>query len=90
MDVWAQVAALWMNKNAQLVAVLKDEDRMFQVAYLADILIKMNDVNLSLKGTTVNLFYTNAKLCSFEMKLLYWLEYVGKGDMDCFSIRKCS
>ena len=77
-----------MDHNALLAMVLNDEDWVCKLAYLADIFIKMNEMNPSLQGKTATVFDANTKVSSFKRKLMYWLECVEKEDINCFLLTK--
>lgn len=55
-----------MEREAQLVTVLNDEDLLCRLAYLTGIFRKVNVMNLSLQGKSVTVFDTYAKVTSYN------------------------
>lgn len=50
MKLYLEVAAFFIDHNNQLAKVLIDENLVWKLSYLVDMLSKMNEKNLSLKG----------------------------------------
>ncbi len=54
------------------------------LAYLSDIFIHMNDLNLSIQGKNINILKWCEKLNAFKEKLSLWHRRVKKGNLSNF------
>uniref|UniRef100_A0A674KES1 BED-type domain-containing protein n=1 Tax=Terrapene triunguis TaxID=2587831 RepID=A0A674KES1_9SAUR len=66
----------WLSRGKVLV-------RLFELAYLADIFAKLNEINLSLEGKNVTIFTTVDKISLLKKKLEFWVSSVEQNNFDC-------
>lgn len=57
---------------------------LMKLAYLSDMFLKLNEVNLQLQGTNTHLPHLADKITSFIRKLEMWLQRVKDGNVDSF------
>ena len=57
----------------------RDVKWLQQLAYLADIFQKLNELNLAFQGRQVNIFVAEEKICAMKRKLELWAELVSEG-----------
>ena len=57
---------------------------LMKLAYLSDMFLKLNEVNLQLQGTNTHLPHLADKITSFTRKLEMWLQRVKDGNVDSF------
>lgn len=79
-----ELAIFLQNDKFTLADRFRKVSWLIQLAYLADIFTKLNDVSLSLQGKNVNIFNTKDKLRSLLRKLQYWTVAVEENNMDPF------
>lgn len=60
-ELRAEVVTFLMDHNAQLVSILNDENWVSELTYLADMLSKTSEMNLSLQEETVTVFKAMTK-----------------------------
>jgi hypothetical protein len=67
---------------------LCDERWIMNLAYLADIFKKLNDLNLSLQGKVVTAFEASDKVQAFKKKIKFWAESMKNRILDSFPVVK--
>ena len=60
-----------------------DEVWVCKVAYLADIFLKLNELNLSLQGSDINILNVQDRIESFLLKIEFWIGCVKKNQTEC-------
>lgn len=68
------------------VVLLRDEQWLMKLAYLADIFDKLNVICKALQGKTTTRFTVNDKMSSLEDKLGFLIECVDQHNYECFTI----
>ena len=61
-----------------------DNNWLVTLAYMAVILSKLNELNLSLQGPAITVFKAYDKVKSFQEKINLWLRYVKSNDFSPF------
>ncbi|KAF2901803.1 hypothetical protein ILUMI_04386 [Ignelater luminosus] len=74
------------NNKEKFIELLSNPSWLMNLAYLADIFTKCNEVNLSLQGKSVTVFNTRDKIASFERKLQFWMSTLEQNNFACFPI----
>jgi hypothetical protein len=67
-----------------LVTYFEDEGWFYQLAYLADIFNKFNDLNLQIQGFDKNIFKAREKMKGCYKKLLFWINCANNGNVPVF------
>ncbi|XP_044285324.1 zinc finger MYM-type protein 6-like [Varanus komodoensis] len=70
--------------DSALVKPLLDEEWMAKLAYMADIFILFNELNISLQGFSTNIFTLRNKMDAFKKKLVLWDSRVQEDDIEMF------
>jgi hypothetical protein len=79
-----ELYAYFLDHKFHLSDGLTNFSWLLRVAYLADILTKLNEVTLSLQGKNVNIFNAKDKILSLSRKLQFWISPIGQNNFDCF------
>ena len=74
-----------MDRKNELAAKLTDPDWIVKLLYFSCIFEKLNGLNLSLLGESMNILRANNKIEAFKKKLQYWAGLLKSGKMDMFS-----
>jgi hypothetical protein len=70
--------------TSDFITYFEDEGWFCQLAYLADIFNKFNNLNLQLYGFENNIFKACEKVKGFYRKLLFWINCVNKRNAVVF------
>ena len=73
------------EKNSLLKDLLSDEMCTAKLAYLADIISRLNDLNCSLQRNHNNIFTLRNKTDAFQKKPVFWKSKDQKGNIDMFA-----
>ena len=65
-----------MDRKRELAAELTDPDWIVKLLYLTCILEKLNGLNLSLQGQSMNILTASNKVEAFKKKLRHWTAYL--------------
>ncbi|XP_076322307.1 protein FAM200C-like [Tachypleus tridentatus] len=75
----------FLRERVQELAIYFKEPSFVQMlAYLADVFLALNELNLSLQGRGLNIVTTNTKLAAFKEKLVLWIKRVKMGNLANF------
>ena len=80
-----EVYLFLMDRKHELAANLTDPDWIVKLLYLSCIFEKLNSLNLSLQGESMNILTANSKIEAFKKKLKHWADLLESGKMDMFS-----
>jgi hypothetical protein len=73
------------HKHDVYTSNLRDVKYVVLLTYLADIFLKLNDLNLQLQGTNgIDIFSVHGKIKAFTKKLILWKNNVQDYKYDCF------
>lgn len=73
MELGAEVEGFLMGNDPQLANVLNDVTWVCKLAYLSDLISKMDEINLSLQGETIAVFKeTTMSLLLREILCIVW------------------
>ena len=64
---------------------LSDVEWVAKLAYLSDIFSYINDLKLSLQGTSINAFHLFNKIDGFKKKNNFWVDKVNNNNIDVFN-----
>ncbi|XP_076325352.1 protein FAM200C-like [Tachypleus tridentatus] len=75
----------FLRERVQELAIYFKEPSFVQMlAYLADVFLALNELNLSLQGRGLNIVTASAKLAAFKEKLVLWIKRVKMGNLANF------
>ena len=74
-----------MDRKHKLPSNLFDLGWIVKLLYLSCIFEKLNGLNLSLQGVSMNILTANNKIEAFKKKLQHWAGLLESGKMDMFS-----
>ena len=74
-----------MHRKHELASNLTDTDWIVKLLYLSRIFEKLNGLNLSLQGKSMNILTANNKIKAFKKKLQHRAGLLESGKMDMFS-----
>uniref|UniRef100_A0A3Q2PQY9 Uncharacterized protein n=1 Tax=Fundulus heteroclitus TaxID=8078 RepID=A0A3Q2PQY9_FUNHE len=77
-DLREEVLLFLAEINSPLVKHMED----MKLAYLSDVLDKINTLNICLQGKECNIFYAQDQLCGFRKKLELWSARVERGSVE--------
>ena len=80
-----EVYLFLMDRKNELAAELTDPDWIVKLLYSSCIFDKLNGLNLSLQGESMNVLRANNKIEAFKKKLQQWAGLLESGKMDMFS-----
>lgn len=87
--MFAEVAELFMDHDAQLANILNYENWLWKLPYLEYVLGKINEKYQFLQNqTTVTVLKAATKVSSFKRLFIYWLDYVSKENIIAFKVLK--
>ena len=73
-----------MQHGSHLATLFENSAWLAQLAYLADIFGKLNELNLSLQGINTNILNLYDKVGGFQKKIELWKELCSEGEFACF------
>lgn len=73
------------NKQSPLAAHFSDKSWLAKLAYLSDIFMTLNDLNLTMQGRMADTFRLADKIAGFKAKLETWARRVNRGVFDMFT-----
>lgn len=80
-----QIYQMLIDKNKdQLSNLLSNPEWMTQTAYLSDFFSRINELNLSLQGKGLNMFYYVDKLKAFLEKIDFWINCIQRRNFIIF------
>ncbi|XP_076315873.1 protein FAM200C-like [Tachypleus tridentatus] len=75
----------FLRERVQELAIYFKEPSFVQMlAYLTDVFLALNELNLSLQGRGLNIVTASAKLAAFKEKLVLWIKRVKMGNLANF------
>lgn len=83
-ELQEEVTCFFSKLKSDLITYFEDEGWIYQLAYLADIFNKFNDLNLQLQGFNKNILEVREKAKGFCTKLLFWINCVNNGSVAVF------
>ena len=72
------------HRNSNLAASLESDEFVQSVAYIADVMHHLNELNLSLQGQQINVVTACEKVKAFKLKLSLWSRRIGNGNLANF------
>ena len=72
--------------NTDLNLIVSDEIWLEELAYLADIFLLLNGLNLSLQRRDTNILISQNKIVAFTKKLQFWKNKINENVLDMFSV----
>ena len=77
--------AMFLEGKCDFVKYLRDEESVLKLTYLADIFLRLNELNLYLQGTEgISIFAVHDKIRGFMKKLVLWKNCINNQNYDCF------
>ena len=80
-----KVVIFLTEKNSELVHHLPNNSWLLKVRYLADLFEKLNKLNLSLQGESINIFTLKSKIGAFIKNLGIWKLKVENDSFEMFT-----
>ncbi|XP_071052621.1 zinc finger BED domain-containing protein 5-like [Onthophagus taurus] len=77
------------DKDKKFTNFLTDEEWLCRLAYLSDIFLKLNELNLSLQGEQLNILVANDKIKAFTKKIDLWCSYCKENNFAAFPTLEC-
>jgi hemerythrin-like domain-containing protein len=78
MELGTEIAMFLRQKENKLCEEFETQCFILSLAYLADILSHLKDLNISLQGSEVTVLDANEKIAAFQQKLALWKRHVAK------------
>ena len=72
------------HRNSNLAASLESDEFVQSVAYIADVMHHLNELNLSLQGQQINVVTACEKVKAFKLKLSLWSRRIDNGNLANF------
>lgn len=63
----------------------QDKEWLQRLAYLADVFSKLNELNMSLQGTNINIFAAAEKIDAMKRKMEAWVDLASESRVDSFT-----
>ena len=80
-----ELSVLLNTQKFSLSSHLLDPTWLQRLAYLADILAKLNELNLSLQGKDFTVFKAHDKIRAISRKVQFWHFCIESSNTECFS-----
>jgi len=80
-----EVTLFLQQHNFPSYDLVSNKHWQYKLAYLSDIFSKLNELNLSLQGKTINILSANSKIKSFKKKILLWISCLESRNVVHFS-----
>jgi len=80
----SEVDLFIIDKKSDLSHYFQDKKWVARLAYLSDILLYINELNLKLQGPDTTIFNAWNKIESFKKKLKLWLNIITNGNNEMF------
>lgn len=74
----------FLEEKTELAACLLDDQFIMKLTYLSDIFLKLNELNLYLQGSGVDIFSVHDKIRGFIKKIDLWKKKIQNHNYDCF------
>ena len=87
-ELMSEVTAFLESAEHELVGVIKKHSWKVYLAYLADIYMKINELNLSLQGRQKTIIETMSSVRGFQEKIGLWISKFTYGDFYMFPTLK--
>ncbi|GFX79545.1 zinc finger BED domain-containing protein 5 [Trichonephila clavipes] len=84
-ELRAELQIFLSDTSFNLKNRLYDKPRLFRLSFMADILQKLNELNLSLQGKPATIFQSFNKITTFKRKLEFWIICIGKREIESFT-----
>lgn len=78
-----EIEVFLREHRSSLSSQFIDEVWLCKVANLADIFLKLNELNLSLQGCTINILNVQDRIEFFLVKIEFWIGCVKKNQTEC-------
>lgn len=80
-----QLQKFLCDRCSPLAEHFSNESWLSKLAYLSDMFMSLNDLNLSMQGRMADAFKLADKIAGFKAKLATWARHVNRGVFDMFS-----
>ena len=80
-----RVVIFLTEKDSDLVHHLRNHSWQLKLCYMSDLFEKLNELNLSLHGESINVFTLKSKIGAFIKKLSIWKLKVENDSFEMFS-----
>lgn len=80
-----QLQKFLYDRQSPLAEHFSDESWLSKLAYLSDIFMSLNELNLTMQGRKADTFRLADKIAGFKAKLATWARRVNRGVFDMFS-----
>ncbi|KAK4311012.1 hypothetical protein Pmani_017467 [Petrolisthes manimaculis] len=71
-------------RDSDIADHFENREFILSLAYLADVFKHLNELNISIQGTGMNMITAREKLSSFTQKLPIWIKRIEKGNVANF------
>lgn len=79
-----EVLAFFSEQKSRLAECISDLAWLHQLAYLADIFTKLNELNLSMQGRSVTVLMTTDKIAAIKLKIEVWIQQANQYKFETF------
>ena len=80
-----QLQKFLSNRQSPLAEHFSDKSWLSKLAYLSDMFMSLNELNLTMQGRMADTFRLADKIAGFKAKLATWARRVNRGVFDMFS-----
>ena len=81
-----EAASFLSEHESPFATYFENTTWLAQLAYLADIFSKLNELNLSLQGKDTNVLNLYDKVAGFQKKIELWKQTCSRGEFTCFPL----
>jgi len=79
-----EVLEFFSGKESSLAECISDIAWLHQLAYLADIFSKLNDLSMSMQGRGVTVLTTTDKIAAMKLKIEFWIQQANQYNLETF------
>ena len=83
-ELHKEIKQFLRQRGSSIVEHFETENFILSLAYLADIFSHLNDLNISIQSTGMNMITAREKIAAFTNKLSIWKNRIGCGNFENF------
>ncbi|KAK4327553.1 hypothetical protein Pmani_001960 [Petrolisthes manimaculis] len=83
-ELHEEIKQFLRNQDSDIADHFENREFILSLAYLADVFKHLNELNISIQGTGMNMITAREKLSAFTQKLPIWIKRIEKGNVANF------
>ena len=83
-ELHEEIMQFLRNQGSEIADHFENREFILSLAYLADVFMHLNELNMSMQGTAMNMITAREKLSAFTKKLPVWIKRIESGNFANF------